>query len=514
MAKKVQASKPKVAAYCRVSTDKEDQLMSLSAQQSFFEEYAKSNNFELVPLYADEGISGTKLKNRRAFNRMMKDAEEGLFERVYVKDISRFARNAVDFLNSIRKLKAMGIKCQFITSNLSTEDGEFTLGILALMAQEESANLSKRVKFGKERNAKAGKIPNIVYGYDKTIGELFELKINKSEASVVKRIYNMYLNQGYGANKIAWILNKEGLKTKRNCRWSQNAISRILQNELYIGRVINAKEYVEDFLTGIRKKNSEESWFVTERPELAIITQEEFDKAQKLLGERKDAFKAKSERQSCKYPFSTLIKCGCCGYSFRRISRTYVNEYNRWACSGRNANGADFCSNHTLVDERELLDSIREYMASIILNKDKLLQRTISEFKRKYDPGCYEKDEQAVTAELNRLKKAKSKQTQMFEVDAITIEELKERTEELNAAISKCEKELAVLKGNTSAYDRIGDTVKKYCGSIDRLLSAETFDNAMLKRIIDKIVVSTDGEIKVYLKLFADLDIEGSMESL
>ncbi len=130
---------------------------------------------------------------------------------------------------------------------MSSNDGELTLTILAAVAQEESANLSKRVKFGKKRNAEKGRVPNIVYGYDKTAGEYFSLKINAAEARVVKRIYAYYVHQRHGANKIAQLLNKEGLVTKRKCRWSQQAISTILTNTLYIGRVINGKETVKDF---------------------------------------------------------------------------------------------------------------------------------------------------------------------------------------------------------------------------------------------------------------------------
>ena len=143
-----------IAAYCRVSTDKEDQLNSLDAQKQFFAEYAQRANVNLVRLYADEGISGTKIKNRKEFLRMMKDAESGLFQMVVVKDISRFARNTVDLLQSVRKLKALGIETQFLTANMtSMGNSEFVLTIFGAIAQEESANTSKRVKFGKKLNA-------------------------------------------------------------------------------------------------------------------------------------------------------------------------------------------------------------------------------------------------------------------------------------------------------------------------------------------------------------------------
>ena len=218
-----------IAAYCRVSTDKSDQLNSLEAQKEFFSEYTKRTGDTLVRLYADEGISGTKIKNRKEFLRMMSDAEHGLFDMVVVKDISRFARNTVDLLQSVRKLKALGIETQFLTANMtSMGNSEFVLTIFGALAQEESANTSKRVKFGKKMNAEKGRVPNIVYGYDKTIGDYFNLAINQEEAKVVKQIYQWYTQEGYGAAKISNMLNEKGYKTKRNCKWSQNAICRIL----------------------------------------------------------------------------------------------------------------------------------------------------------------------------------------------------------------------------------------------------------------------------------------------
>ncbi len=498
----------RVAAYCRVSTDKDEQLLSLKAQKEFFEEYADKMGFELVALYADEGISGTKLKNRKQFNKMMQDAERGLFERVYVKDVSRLARNVVDFLQSIRKLKSLNIDCQFITANMSANDGELTLTILAAVAQEESSNLSKRVKFGKKKNAEMGKVPNLVFGYDKTVGDYFNLKINVREAEIVKRIFDMYINKGFGTNKISQILNKECIKTKRNCNWSQNAICRILSNEIYTGKVINCKERVEDFLTGKRVKVEESGQSIVDKPEIAIISRSEFEQAQSLLGQRVDTFKIKKERHSNKYALSTLIKCGCCDRSFRRIYRKRENsEYIKWGCSTRNSDGATQCSNTTLVDEVELLDEIKEYLNTVVSSKEKLLEKTINEFKKKYKLGHGETNESDLTSELERLKKLKLKQTKMYEADIISIEELKERTADINEAIRKAEAELSILQGNTSTFDRLEAIVKKYCGSINDVLNTDTIDNSMLKKVIDKIVVNTDGGIKVYLKLFKDLEL-------
>ena len=276
-----------IAAYCRVSTDKADQLNSLEAQKEFFSEYTKRTGDTLVRLYADEGISGTKIKNRKEFLRMMSDAEHGLFDMVVVKDISRFARNTVDLLQNVRKLKSLGIETQFLTANMtSMGNSEFVLTIFGALAQEESANTSKRVKFGKKMNAEKGRVPNIVYGYDKTIGDYFNLAINKEESKVVQQIYKWYTEEGYGAAKIANMLNEKGYKTKRNCKWSQNATCRILTNEIYTGKIINGKQEVSDFLTGQRRDKDETEWMVVERPELRIIEDETFEKAQEIYDDR------------------------------------------------------------------------------------------------------------------------------------------------------------------------------------------------------------------------------------
>lgn len=500
--------RPRVAAYCRVSTDKDDQLLSLQTQKEFFEQYAIKNNLELVRLYADEGISGTKLKNRKDFNQMMKDAERGMFDKVFVKDVSRLSRNVVDFLQSIRRLKALNIECLFITSNMSLNDGELTLTILAAVAQEESANLSKRVKFGKKKNAEKGRVPNLVYGYDKSVGENFTLDKNTFEAEVVKRIFDMYISLGFGTNKIAQILNGEGITTKRGCKWTQNSIVRILSNQLYIGKVINGKEYVSDFLSGTRKKNDSDNWHIMDKPEFAIIKKEDFNKAQEILLNRYETFKLDKKRHSNQYPFSTLIKCECCGRSLRRIYRKYTNEYIRWSCSGRNANGIEFCNNRTIIDETELIEEIKDYLTGLVSSKEKLLEKTILEFKKKYQPSNLEDDEKVILKELNKYKKAKSKQIEMFEADIISMNELKIRSAEINNNIEKCENKLASLQGNTGMYDKLEATVKKYFGSINDVLSNDVIDNALLKKVIKKIVVNAEGEIRVYLKLFQDLELD------
>lgn len=502
-----------IAAYCRVSTDKEDQINSLEAQKEFFIEYVNRTGDNLVKLYADEGISGTKIKNRKEFLKMMSDAEKGLFDMVVVKDISRFARNTVDLLQNIRKLKALGIETQFLTANMtSMGNSEFVLTIFGALAQEESANTSKRVKFGKKLNAEKGRVPNIVYGYDKTIGDYFNLSINKKEADVIKQIFKWYTEEGYGAAKISNMLNEKGLKTKRNCSWSQNAICRILTNELYIGKVINGKEEIIDFLSGRRKEKDKTQWLVVEKENLRIIDDDTFKKARDILNSRHNAFKITHERQSNKHLFSTLIKCKECGWSFRRVIKKYKNTYIRWVCSGHNGRGADSCPNAQTIDEDELIEVIEEYFAGVLKQKKKVIDSVLMEFKKVYR----EKDEniereKEITQSIAKLNKARQKYMDMYTDDLITREELNEKIGGAKKEIEKLEDELRVISYYLTKGDRLEEILNATFKEVEDITDVRQMTNAQLRSIIKKIEVDKEGTVNIYLRLFDDLGLDDTV---
>lgn len=499
-----------IAAYCRVSTDKADQLNSLEAQKEFFSEYTNRTGDNLVRLYADEGISGTKIKNRKEFLRMMADAEHGLFDMVVVKDISRFARNTVDLLQNVRKLKSLGIETQFLTANMtSMGNSEFVLTIFGALAQEESANTSKRVKFGKKINAEKGRVPNIVYGYDKTIGDYFNLAINQEEAAIVRQIYQWYIKDGYGAAKISNFLNERGLRTKRNCRWSQNGVCRILTNELYTGKIINGKQEVTDFLTGQRSAKDETEWMVTERSDLRIIEPETFEQAQQIMQSRGKAFKVNKERQSNKYLFSTLIKCKECGWSFRRTVRTYKNTYIRWVCSGHNGRGADSCPNAVAVDEEELIAVLQEYFSELLKGKKNVIRSVVNEFQRVYkakDENLnYEKE---LTTRLAKLQKTRQKYMDMYADDLISREELNDKIGGMRKEIERLENELKMVSYHLTKDEQLEHILGQTFREIEDIADVHQMTNAQLKRIIQKIEVDKDGNVDIYLRLLGDLGLD------
>lgn len=503
----------KAVAYCRVSTNKDEQLDSLEAQQVFFTEYTKKNGYHLVQIYADEGKSGTKMKNRTQLLKLLSDANRGMFDIVLIKDVSRLARNTVDFLTSIRKLKSLGVKVIFVNyDQTSSDSSEFMLTMLSAIAQEESANTSKRVKFGKRMNAEKGRVPNFVYGYDKIIGDYFNLQINEAEAQVVKRIFDMYTEQNYGASKIAIVLNREGLLTKRKCKWSQTAVARILTNEIYIGNIINGKQEVADFLTGKRTDVHESSWMKTHRPELRILDDATFEKAKVVLEERKDTFHITGERNSERHIFSKLIKCTCCGSSFRQYVRTYQNTYVRWICTGRNTNGVDSCPNKTVLDESELLNAIREYFTTILKNKPQVIKNIVSEFTKQYKAKNENQlTEKELSGQLTRLNRSKQKYMDMYDNDVISMDELREKTKELNESIRRIEEDLKCVNRNISKSDLLENILAETFRDMESLLKAEHITNNVLARIIEKITVDEHGNVDVYLKLLSDVGLDDTV---
>lgn len=488
----------KLAAYCRVSTDKADQLNSLDAQMRFFREYAVKNGHELVEIYADEGISGTSTRNRKEFLRLMEDARRGGFDMVVAKDISRFARNTVDLLTNLRTLKARGIDTYFLTSNQTAlGNSEFVLTMYGALAQEESANISKRVKFGKRLNAEKGRVPNLVFGYDKREGDYFHLTVNEAEAEAVRRMFSWYAEEDWGALKIARALNARGVSTKRGCEWTQNAVSRILRNPLYAGRLVNGRQEVADFLTGRRAEREESEWLVQERPELRVVSQELFDRVQAAMENRRAQFCNGGKRQSSRHPFSTLIQCECCGWSFRRLERqTSRGPVAKWVCSGRNANGTGSCPNRTALPEELLLREVRDYWEAALSRRPNAIAMLERERERLRAAGALAKgSEQASAVRRQKLARSRKKFLELYENDLISLEELREKTAAIRA-------ELERLGLTSEGPETNAPPPPERFQSVGEALARVTLSHRVLRRIVDRVETDGQGRVTVRLRSF------------
>ena len=316
----------------------------------------------------------------------------------------------------------------------------------------------------------------------------------------------------YTLSKIANMLNEKGYKTKRNCKWSQNATCRILTNEIYTGKIINGKQEVSDFLTGQRRDKDETEWMVVERPELRIIEDETFEKAQEILRGRHDAFNLSHERQSNKHLFSTLIKCKECGWSFRRTVRTYKNTYVRWVCSGRNGRGADSCPNKTVVDEEELIEVLQEYFTNVLKQKKKVIAHVVNEFQRVYkakDENVeYEKE---LNAELAKLQKTRQKYMDMYTDDLISREELNEKIGGSRQEMERIENELKMVSYHLTKGEQLENILNNTFKEIEDITDVHQMTNQQLKRLIQKIEVDKEGNVDIYLRLLGDLGLDESV---
>lgn len=499
----------RIAAYCRVSTDREEQKDSLAHQKEFFLEYAKKNSFELFRLYADEGISGTSLKKRVEFQRMMQDAQMGLFEMVVVKDISRVARNTVDFLQSIRVLKSMGINVVFLTANMtSLGDSEFILTIFGAMAQEESGNLSKRVKWGKKINAKKGRVPQRIYGYDRI--DNFTLQINPEEAKVVRQIYQLYLREGMGCRGISLALNADESKTKFGCEWNPRGVRRVLTNPIYCGHYINNKYEIEDFLTGHQIRLPIDQNYHHDRPDWAIITVDEFRRAQVQMEERRRKYKTfdghyTDARYSTKHLFSTLIKCEHCGKSFCRRKYTYVKTRVYWICSTNSQYTAEQCDNLVKIEEDELLAEIQTYFKSLIQDKDRFVRGVLTEVDRHRSDVQATVSAEDVEKKRKRILAKKSRYQEMYANDVMTMAELKEKMAQITNELAELDDSLKQLERLIAVQQDSENLVNLYIREIERFLTLETVTNLDLRKIIDKISVNRNGTVQIILKKLYDI---------
>lgn len=333
----------RVAAYCRVSTDKEDQANSFENQRQFFRQYIQSRaDWELYDIYADEGITGTSTKKRAAFNRMIQDARLHRFELIVTREISRFARNTLDSIHYTRELRKIGIGVFFLNDNMNTLDdsSEFILTIKASQAQEESRSTSSRVKWGQTRRMEQGVVfGRSLLGYDVKNGEM---TVNPEGARVVKLIFQKYVCERKGTTVIARELREAGIRTlSGRTDWQNTVILKILRNEKYCGDLKQKKTYTPDYLTHQKKYNRGEEAFVWIRNHHEpIIERALWEEAQREIA-RRDLDGKAGVGHGNRYPLSGKIKCGECGRSFvsRGRKKRDGTEYRVWRCGTATAMG-------------------------------------------------------------------------------------------------------------------------------------------------------------------------------
>lgn len=373
-----------VAAYCRVSTDSDDQLQSYEAQVKYYTDHiCKNPKWHFVGIYADEGITGTLVNKRERFKDMIKDCEKGKIDLILTKSVSRFARNTVDSLNYVRKLKAMGIGVFFEEQNLDslTADSEMLIGFHSVMAQSESENISANIRWGIQQRMKTGTFAFRfnTYGYKK--GENGEPVIIPEEAEVVRKIFNLYLDGGTVETIVKYLASNGIENRKGQTEWHRETIRLMLSNEKYVGDLLMQKTFRTDCISKkVKVNNGEMPKYLISNNHPAIIDRETFKMVQqersRRAGKRKTADKTITElgKYSSKYVLTEILICGECGSPYRR--RT-INSHGEkkvyWRCLNRIEHGSKYCKKSIGIEEKVLQEAICRGISKTLPNRSDIL---------------------------------------------------------------------------------------------------------------------------------------------
>ncbi len=499
----------RVAAYCRVSTDKSDQLNSLSNQQRYFADYIGAHSgWQLVEIYSDEGISGTGTKKRKNFNRMIADAETHRIDKILTKEVSRFARNTMDTLEYTRHLKELGVAVVFINDNIDTskDDDEFLLTLMGAIAQKESGKTSQRVKWGQKRSMENGVVfGRDLLGYQVRSGKLFVIP---DEAKVVRLIYHKFLNEGKGTHVIARELREAGICPKRGKEWSNTVILRVLRNEKYVGDLLQQKTFTPNYLTHEKKCNrgNVSTVFIKNHHE-PIIDRITWEKTQAELQRRSHAGEQK-RKHSNRYWCSGKLVCGECGQRF--VSRTKKLKggvtYKAWRCYAAANHGLEKtdvfgsrigCDSPS-VNEKSLCACVSYVINQIQNNRDMVVQDLMKEIK-----SVQTTDSQIDTAPLQeRISSIENRKRVAINLvldGIISKDDLKKQIYSYDQEIDALSRQIEEAQNSSRIHHEQANGIQDYISVINKIMNSDTENGLFYRELVDRIVIFKDCCVAVYL---------------
>ncbi len=499
----------KVAAYCRVSTDQEEQESSYEAQIGYYTEKIKNNaEWTLAGIFADEGITGTQAKKRPEFMKMIRLCRQRKIDMILTKSLSRFARNTVDSLKYIRDLKALGIAVIFEKENINTleTDTEMMLTIMSCFAQAESESISKNVSWGIRQSFKNGNVPMQyarLLGYRK--GDYDKPEIVPEEAEIVKGIYRLYLD-GMSLNMIVDRLNEKGLTTKgSNSPYRKEVVQRILTNEKYTGDALLQKTYVTDCITKkTRKNNGELPMYLVKNHHEPIISHEDFNRVQEEMARRSakrviadKLTKGEQGKYSAKYALSELLICGECGSHYRRVTWTAKGYKEiKWRCINRIQYGKKKCHDSPTVDEQALHRAIVSTINKFCEVRDdvaKVLRESITEVLDPNQNGSVRAAQQRID-ELARNMDELIKLAALPETVATAMTDIERFSEEMKTLREFIETEKAkqiTAQRGSAELDAILERIEQE----DFILTE--YDDVVVRQLIEKVTVESKDTIMV-----------------
>lgn len=491
----------RVAAYCRVSTDSEDQLNSYKSQVMYYTDLIKKKQeWSLADIYADEAITGTQVTKREDFQRMINDCMNGDIDMVITKSISRFARNTLDTLKYVRMLKEKGIAVFFEDENINTltMDGELLLVVLSSVAQQEVENISSNVKKGLKMKMQRGELVGfqgcLGYDYHK---DTKSISVNEKEAEIVRYIFNRYI-EGAGCTVIANELENLGYKTKYgSSRWVQSTVIGIIKNEKYKGDLLLGKTFTVDPISKRRLENfgEEDKFYIRDHHE-AIISEEIFEEAQKILAKRNVNRGVHQEGQkrnkfSRKYAFSCMIKCGFCGGTLSRRNWHSSSAYTKtiWHCVTATKHGKKNCPHCKGIPEEVIENAfVKSYQ---LLCSDQ--HEVVSEFLQKVEDIL--KDDASlkrlpkIEKEMTDLQRRKEKLLDLRLDNNIDRDIYDKKNQELSEQLKKLQAEQLQLVELSKNQESTKTRIREFRKNLNSGELLESFDRVVFESVVERIII-------------------------
>ena len=496
----IQIERIRVAAYCRVSTDGDEQLGSFESQKAYYEQKIKQNKeWVSAGIFADEAITGTKVDKREGFQEMIRKCQNGEIDMILTKSISRFSRNTQDIIKYVRMLRDRNIAIVFEKENINTLDmnGEMLLTILSSLSQGEVESLSENVKMGLKMKMKRGELVgfNGCLGYDYH-PDTKSITVNEQEAETVRFIYNMYL-QGYGSSTIAKRLTEMGVKNKLGkVEWHDHGVMGIIKNEKYKGDILLGKTFTVDPISKRRlaKMGEEDRYYIRDHHE-PIVSREVWDKADEIRLKRVKPRLMENtgnrERYTRQFTFSSMLECGYCGHKLSRRTRhqTTTTKKPVWQCMNAIKNGISSCPNCKAIDEVIIENAFVDAFQLLADNFDDVLDSVLNTIEDVLKDDTELKRVKQLEKDISSIETKKSRLTDLLIDGKIEQEDYDEKKLSFQRKLHQMTEEKAYLEENIGQQKNISKRMDQLRKTLENEDILDEFDRIVFESIVEKVIV-------------------------
>lgn len=498
----------RVCFYARVSTDKDEQLHSLQSQISFFNDYiSKVPNWEFIGSYIDEGISGTQVKKREEFLRMIEDAKRHKFDLILTKEISRFSRSTLDSIMYTQELLSNGVGVYFLNDNINTilPDSELRLTMMSSIAQDEVRRLSERVSFGMKRSIDNGVVLGCsnIYGYVKAKGKLV---IDEEQAEMIKIIFDRYANTTDGLSKVSRYLYSIGYKSRTGKRIDTTILTRIIENPKYKGYYCGHKSKVLDYRTKQKKRLNESDWIIYKDYNNVppIVSEELWERANTKLRERQDSFTNRSVNKAVfqnRYTYSGKIYCGCHNLTYHRSSAGKRKNNPVWECQIYRKESLKGCSNPR-VFELELDKVFKNMFNKLFKKRNNIFDEVLNECKNYLENNNSELNTKNLESKILVLNSKKDKLLELVMEEYLSKEDYKKQVDLINEEINTYQEKIDELKNNKKNKNYIENKINEIKSSLEKCLEDNECYSDVFNELIDRIIVHKQNDKQIKLDIF------------